>query len=41
MGLEYPEGLHGKLNESSKPVENLTDSPEEYFIVLLNPPDAE
>ena len=40
-GLEYTQGLQEKLNEFSKPVENWTDNPEDYFIVLSDPPDTE
>ena len=40
-GLEYTQGLQEKLNKFSKPVENWTDNPEDYFIVLSDPPDTE
>ena len=40
-GLAYTEEIHKKLRECSKPVEQWTDDPNEYFIVGSDPVDAE
>ena len=40
-GLEVTEDVHKRLNEFSRPVEQWTDNPEEYFIVGSDPPDTE
>lgn len=40
-GLEVTQDIHEKLDKYSKPVEQWTDNPEEYFIVASDPPDAE
>jgi len=41
VGLAHTEDVHEKLREFSKPVEQWTDNPNEYFIVGSDPTEAE